>query len=80
MQDGELTFSKDYQGSPKEEIRGADFSVETDEEGRFRLWFRNRLAPQITVGEWVGITISARCFMQMVDALQSTLKEMLGEE
>lgn len=66
--------------SHRDEAGDPDFLIEKDPEGRFRLWFHNRLEPLITAGDWVGITISPRCFLYMVDNLQNVLQEMTDQE
>lgn len=80
MQDGDKGILGSHPGWQKRNIKTQDFSVETDKEGRFRLWFRNRLTPQVTDGDWIGVTLSARSFLQMADTLHSMLQEMMGEE
>jgi hypothetical protein len=80
MQNRKTGIQERHSGFKTKGIDTQDFKVETDREGRFRLWFRNRLMPQTTEGEWTGITVSARSFIQMVDALKRILKEMTGEE
>ena len=76
MQDEGPELSIKHLVSQRDEAGAPDFLIEKDAEGRFRLWFHNKLEPLITAGDWVAITISPRCFLYMVDNLQDVMREM----
>ena len=80
MQSEGLESSKKHYFSQLDENGNPDFLVETDKDGRFKLWFRNRLEPPVTVGDWTLVTVSPRSFVNMVDSLLVLLREMAGEE
>ncbi len=80
MQNRKTGIQEKHTGLRTKGLNTQDFKIETDKEGRFRLWFRNRLVPNIIDGDWTGITVSARSFIQMVDTLKRMLKEMTDED
>ena len=80
MQNEGLESSKRHYFPQLDEAGSPDFLVETDKEGRFRLWFRNRLEAPVTVGDWTLVTVSPRSFVNMVDNLLVLLREMVSEE
>ena len=80
MQDETPELNIKHPFSQGDEAVAPDFLIEKDPEGRFRLWFHNKLEPLITADDWVAVTISPRCFLYMVDNLQDVLQEMTDQE